>query len=115
VSKYRPGKTDLGGSIEGITFVEGLADGTSILNRFLQIVNTTSANVSTLNLVDTSAYYIKAFLQKDNSAGETVVYLAGQIELYGYNLGAAMSDAQSFTSSIKFIGNDPMVYTKKMA
>ena len=64
--KYRIGKKDVSGSIEGITFVDSLADGSSLANRFFPIVNyngTTGA--STRHDVETSDLYIKAYLQKD--------------------------------------------------
>lgn len=112
VHKYRRGKVDISGSVEGITFVSSLADGTSLANRFLRIMNTSGTNVSTLNEVDNGEFYIKAYLQKDDTAGETVVYLAGQVEFTSYNLGAAVADAQSFTANVRFSGNDPMIYTK---
>ena len=62
--------------------------------------------------VDNGEFYIKAYLQKDDTAGETIVYLAGQVEFTSYNLGAAVADAQSFTANVRFSGNDPMIYTK---
>ena len=112
VKKYRKAKTDMSGSVEGITFISSLADGSSLANRFLRIINTSGTNVSTINEIDNGEFYIKAYLQKDDAAGETVVYLAGQVEFTSYNLGAAVADAQSFTANVRFSGNDPMLYTK---
>ena len=115
VKKYRKGKTDMSGSVEGITFVSSLADGTSLANRFLRIANTSSINATTLHEVNQEEFYIKAYLQKDDATGETVVYLGGQVEFLSYNLGAAVADAQSFTANVRFTGNDPMIYTKAIA
>ena len=73
----------------------------------------TAGNVSTLSTVDNSSFYIQAYLQDDTTtAGETHAFLFGQVELFGYNLGAAIGDAQSYESGVRFNGNDPIVYFK---
>lgn len=110
--KYRVGKKDVSGSMEGITFVSGLADGSSLANRFFKIVNYDGAGGSTLNEVDTGDLFVKAYLQKDDSEGETLVYLLAQVQLTSYNLGAAVADAQSFTANVRLIGNDAVIFTE---
>jgi hypothetical protein len=110
--KYRVGKKDVSGSIEGITFVTGLANGTSLANRFFKIVNYDGEGGSTLNEVNTGDLYVKAFLQKDDSEGEILAYLLAQVQLTSYNLGAAVADAQSFTANIRLIGNDAVIFTE---
>lgn len=111
--KYRIGKKDVSGSIEGITFVTSLANGTSLANRFFPITNyngTTGA--STRHEVETSDLFIKAYLQKDDSEGETLVYALAQIQITSYNLGAAVADAQSFTANVRLIGKDMELFTE---
>lgn len=111
--KYRIGKKDVSGSIEGITFVTSLADGTSLANYFFPIVNyngTTGA--STRHEVNTGTLYIKAYLQKDDTVGETLVYALAQVNITSYNLGAAVADAQSFTANLRLIGNDMEIFTE---
>lgn len=112
--KYRTGKKDVSGSIEGITFVTSLANGTSLANRFFKIVNYDGAGSSTLNPVNTDDLYIKAYLQKDDSEGETLVYMLAQVQLTSYNLGASVADAQSFTANVRLIGNDAVIFTEKV-
>ena len=112
--KYRIGKKDISGSIEGITFVSSLANGTSIANRFFKIVNYDGEGNSTLNPVNTDELFIKAYLQKDGSEGETLVYMLAQIQLTSYNLGASVADAQSFTANVRLIGNDAVIFTEKV-
>jgi len=112
--KYRIGKKDISGSIEGITFVTSLANGTSIANRFFKIVNYDGEGNSTLNPVNTDELFIKAYLQKDGSEGETLVYMLAQIQLTSYNLGASVADAQSFTANVRLIGNDAVIFTEKV-
>jgi hypothetical protein len=38
--------------------------------------------------------------------------MIAQVEFYGYNLGAAIGDAQNWESGIRLIGPDPIVYFK---
>jgi len=114
--KYRIGKKDVSGSIEGITFVTSLANGTSLANRFFPLVNyngTTGA--STRHEVETGDLFIKAYLQKDDSKGETLVYALAQIQITSYNLGAAVADAQSFTANVRLIGRDMELFTETVS
>lgn len=112
VKKYRKGKTDMTGTIEGITFVSEIRKAGSILNRFLRVVTGDTAGNDTpvLNQVDGSDFYIRGLLQDDDAIGESLVFVVGQVELYGYNLGAAAGDAQTWSSEARFIGADPIVY-----
>lgn len=112
VKKYRKGKTDMSGSIEGITFVSEIKKAGSVLNRFLRVVTGDSvANAAAvMHEVDGSDYFIQALLQDYDAIGETVVFLFGQVELLSYNLGAAVGDAQNYTANVRFIGADPIVY-----
>jgi hypothetical protein len=111
VTKYRKGKTDMSGTIKGINMVSVMKTAGSVLNRFLRIVNLTTSHVGTLSEVDGSEIIGVFYLQKDaTTAGETEAYMVAQIELFGYNLGAAVANAQTFDSGIRIIGNDPIVY-----
>lgn len=112
--KYRIGKKDVSGSIEGITFVTSLANGTSLANRFFKIVNVDDDSASTLHPVATGDLFVKAYLQKDDSEGETQVYLLAQIQVTSYNLGASVADAQSFTANVRLIGNDAVIFTEEV-
>jgi len=116
VKKYRAGKADLSGTVNGINFISEMKKPNSIANRFFKTVSATAANVSTLSLVDGSALYGQFFIQDDTTtSGETQAFLFGQIELFGYNLGAAIGDAQSWSSGLRFNGNDPIMYFKDNA
>lgn len=110
--KYRVGKKDISGSIEGITFVTSLANGSSLANRFFKIVNFDDKYDGKVNDVNTGDLYVKAYLQKDNSEGETLVYLLAQVQLTSYNLGASVADAQSFTANVRLIGRDAIIMTE---
>ena len=108
---YRAAKSDVTGTIEGITFVDKLADGSAVANRFLRIANIAANGSITLNKVDNSDLFIKGFLQKDDADGETQVWVSAQVELLGYDFGAATSDAQAWSSDARLL-TDMLLYTK---
>ena len=111
VKKFRKGKTDMSGSVKGINTVSIMKTAGSALNRFLRIVNLGATYSGTLSTVDGSDLIGVFYLQKDaTTVGETEAYMVAQIELFGYNLGAAVANAQSWDSSIRIIGADPIVY-----
>jgi hypothetical protein len=111
--KYRKGKNDVSGTVEGINFISEMSKAGSFLNRFLRTASATTANVvTTLNAQTTSDLYGVFYLNDDTTTGEIQTFMVAQIEFYGYSLGAAIGDAQSWSSSIRLIGADPIVYFK---
>ena len=113
IKKYRPGKTDLSGTVEGINFISEMNKDGAIVNRFMRVVSATANNTATLRTVDESALYGMFYIQDDAvTAGETHAFMFAQIELYGYNLGASVGDAQNWSSGMRVIGADPILYFK---
>lgn len=112
VKKYRRGKTDLSGSVSGINFVSEMKKAGSIANRFLRTVTVTSGfGNATMNLVDGDQLVGVFYLQKDTTTpAETTAILVAEIELFGYNLGAAVADAQTWESGMRVIGPDPILF-----
>lgn len=114
VKVYRAGKADVTGTIEGITFVDALANGTSLANQFVRIVSIGSTGTQTFYDIDGSSFYVKCFLQKDDTSGESQVWLAAQVTLLGYGFGAAEGDAQSWSSDVRML-SDPILFVKAIA
>lgn len=111
--KYRKGKNDVSGTVEGINFISEMKVAGSFLNRFLRTASATSANVvTTLNSVVATDLFGVFYLNDDTTTGETQTFMVAQIEFFGYSLGAAIGDAQSWSSGIRLIGSDPIVYFK---
>lgn len=116
IKKYRPGKTDLSGTVRGINFISEMNKANSIMSRFIKSASATAGNVSTFRALDSTDLYGQFYIQDDTTtSGETQAFLFGQIELYGYNLGAAIGDAQAWESGLRFIGADPIMYFKANA
>ena len=111
--KYRKGKNDVSGTVEGINFISEMKVAGSFLNRFLRTASATSANVvTTLNSVVATDLFGVFYLNDDTTTGETQTFMVAQIEFFGYSLGAAIGDAQSWSSGVRLIGSDPIVYFK---
>ena len=111
--KYRKGKNDVSGTVEGINFISEMKVAGSFLNRFLRTASATSANVvTTLNSVVATDLFGVFYLNDDTTTGETQTFMVAQIEFFGYSLGAAIGDAQSWSSGVCLIGSDPIVYFK---
>lgn len=114
VKKYRKGKTDVSGTITGIMTTDDLKTAGSITNRFFKVITVTSGVALTnadIHGIDKSDYFIKAYLNDSDISGDTQAFLLAQIELLGSNLGAEMGSAQEWSSDIRMVGNDPVLYT----
>ena len=113
IKKYRGGKTDMSGTVEGINFISEMNKSGSVANRFVRVVSATADNTATLHTVDGSPLYGQFYIQDDTTtSGETSAFLFGQIELYGWSAGASVGDAQSWSSGVRMSGNDPILYFK---
>jgi hypothetical protein len=113
VKKYRRGKTDMSGTVEGINIISEMEKVGSFINRFMRTVNATAGNVSTLNEIDGDPLFCQFYVQKDvTTPTETQAFLFAQVDLYGTSLGASVADAQSWSSNVRIIGNDPILYFK---
>lgn len=115
VKKYRVGKADMSGEITGINSITDFRTAGGFINRFLRTVDTTSTYTNTLNALVNTPLYIKAYLNDSTASGEYQAYLLGQVNIGSFNLGAAIADAQSYTASIRFVGNDPILITEANA
>jgi len=79
----------------------------------MRVVTATAANVATLNVLSGADLYCQFMIQKDSTtSGETQAFIFSQIDLYGTTLGAAIGDVQSWSSGVRVIGNDPILYFK---
>lgn len=107
VKRYRAGKTDMSGSIEGITTL-GTTDAAGyVLNNFIRTIRQASAGTVTVSEIDESPLYIKGVIQKNTVSGESEAFLWAKINILSTRLGAGGEDAQSFTSNFRVAPGDP--------
>lgn len=117
VKRYRGGKVDMTGSMEGITTTDVTdADGW-VLNNFLRIISQAAAGTVTVNEIDDADIYIKGRLDKTETSGEKETFLWARVNILGTSLGASGEDAQSFTGSFRVApGNpSPTYYIREIA
>jgi hypothetical protein len=109
VRRYRTGKIDMTGSMEGITTLGETDSAGWVINNFMKVVSQSSAGATSVTVteVDDSPIYIKGVLQKDTSGGEKEAFFWAKINLLGSSLGASGEDAQSFSSSFRIAPGDP--------
>lgn len=114
VKKYRKGKVDIDGTITGIDTTDQLKTAGSIHNRFIKVVNLTSGIApveADIFPIDSSDYFIKAYLNDDTLIGNTQVFILAQIDPLGTKWGASIGDAQEWSADFKLINIDPVMYT----
>lgn len=107
--KYRAGKGDATGSIAFQVMISEMKKD-SLYNKFFKIINIAKNGKQTISEIFSKPLFIKGYLQKQGN-GETQVFLLAQIELFGISLGADMGAAQEYTSNIRLIGQDPVLFT----
>jgi hypothetical protein len=117
VRRYRTGKVDMTGSMEGITTLGETDAAGWVLNNFIKVISQSSAGVVTKSPIDDNPIYIKGVLQKDITNGEKEAFFWARINLLGSSLGASGEDAQNFSSSFRIApGNpDPTYYVREIA
>ena len=107
VKRYRAGKTDMTGSLEGITTLGQTDAAGGVINSFIRIVQQAAAGTVAVNEVDDSPLYIKGVIQKDDSPDEKEAFVWARVILLGTSLGASGEDAQSFSSNFRIAPGEP--------
>ena len=107
VRRYRTGKIDMTGSLEGITTIGKTDSSGWVINNFMPVIEQASAGTVTVSSIDDSPIFIKGVLQKDTDSGEKEAFFWAKINLLGASLGASGEDAQSFSSSFRIAPGDP--------
>ena len=92
---YRMGKADASGTMNAITVVSN----NTIQNRFMDIMDVSSAGAFTMTRLTDDALYFIGFLNDEETSADTMVAIVGKIEIESGSLGAADGSAQEFSSS----------------
>jgi len=110
VKKYRPGKRDATGTMNMI-FTLGVTDRPGgLVDQMVKTVRKKD-NTVTVTEVESEPLYFVGYARKTSVPGETEDFIFGQIHLYGISFGGQSSQAQSFDSSFRFTGIDPVFYS----
>lgn len=117
VKRYRAGKTDMTGSMEGLTTLGETDAAGYIINNFIKVISQASAGTVVVSEADGSAIYIKGVIQKSTASGEKEAFIWAKVNILSSSLGASGEDAQSFTSNFRIAPGDPepTLYVREVA
>jgi hypothetical protein len=107
VKRYRAGKTDMTGSLEGITEIGVTTAAGYVLNNFIRVIEQATDGSVTVNEIDDSPIYLKGVVQKSTAAGEKEAFIWTKVSILSTSLGAGGEDAQSFSGNFRIAPGDP--------
>jgi len=114
VMKYRKGKADSEGTIEGLNTLGVTGEPGALLNQFVKVVQKSATGI-VVSDVNSHPIYIKGLIRQTDKAATTMAYIFGQIELFGIDLGAKGGEGQAYSSKFRWTGNDPVYYEEDIA
>ncbi|MDR0302338.1 MAG: hypothetical protein LBI04_08530 [Treponema sp.] len=108
--KFRPGKRDANGTMNMI-FTLGVTDRAGgLVDQMMKTVRKTDSAITVKDVAGKPLYFA-GYVRKTNVPGETEAFVFGQIHLYNISFGGQSGQAQSFDSSFKLTGIDPIFYS----
>lgn len=107
VKRYRAGKTDMTGSLEGITEIGVTTAEGYIINNFIRVIEQAADGTVTVSEVDDSPIYLKGVVQKSTVSGEKEAFIWAKVSILSTSLGAGGEDAQSFSGNFRVAPGDP--------
>lgn len=112
--KYRLGKKDASGTVNSIMTLGVSDEPDGMIGRSMKLfrrdMSSGSAKITVSEEANKSLYFI-GWLRKTETPGETQAFVFGQIYLYNVNLGGSTGNAQSYDSSMRLTGIDPIFYS----
>jgi hypothetical protein len=107
VKRYRAGKTDMTGSLEGITDLGITTAAGYIINNFIRVIEQAADGAVTVNSIDDSPIYLKGVIQKSTASGEKEAFIWAKVSILSTSLGAGGEDSQSFSGNFRIAPGDP--------
>lgn len=106
VRRYRAGKVDMNGSLEGITTLGETDREGWVLNNFIRVVKQDGSNVD-VSEVNDQPIYMKGYINKSVNGNTREAFVWARINLLSTSLGASGEDSQSFSSNFRVAPGDP--------
>ena len=101
IKKYRAGKPDMSGTINGI-FTAGISDDPDgDLRQFIDVVKQDGGD-SYDKFTQEASIGLGFFYVNNNTAIADIMFVVAPYELYGYSLGGEIGSPQSFSSGFRF-------------
>ena len=112
--KYRLGKKDASGTVNSIMTlgVSDEADGmiAKTIKTFRRKISGQTTTVTITDVANEPVYFL-GYVNKTDVPGETEAFIFGQVYLFNVKLGGSTGNAQSFDSSMRLTGQDPVFYS----
>lgn len=108
--KYRYGKKDASGTLNSI-FTIGVTDkATGLVGQTMKLFKKIG-NTITVTIPNDQNLYFLGYVRKTETGGETEDFVFGQITMSNITLGGQSGSAQSYDSSFRLTGVDPVFYS----
>jgi len=112
--KYRLGKKDASGTVNSIMTlgVSDEADGmiAKTIKTFRRKISGANTTITITDVANEPVYFL-GYVNKTDVPGETEAFIFGQVYLFNVKLGGSTGNAQSFDSSMRLTGQDPVFYS----
>lgn len=112
--KYRLCKKDATGTVNSILTlgVSDQSDGmiAKTMKTFRRVINERQTTITVTEIGNDPVYFL-GYVNKTDVPGETEAFVFGQVYLYNITLGGSTGNAQSYDSSMRLTGNDPVFYS----
>lgn len=112
--KYRLGKKDASGTVTSIMTLGVSDEPDGMVGRSMKLFRREIKDgVTTVTISDSAneSLYFLGWLNMTDIPGETQAFVFGQVYLYNVTLGGQTESAQSYDSSMRLTGIDPVFYS----
>lgn len=104
IKTYRTGRTDVSGTLTGITSANDLR----YLNPFLDVLEVAEDGTFTMSSQTDGVMYMLGFLNKEDVVGGKKIAVMGKIQLENGSISVADASAQEFSSSFSPVSGSKM-------
>ena len=109
--KYRLGKKEANGTVNSIMTL-GISDEPGgIVAKTMKLFRRDTNGTVTVTELENEPVYFLGYVRKTDTPGETEAFVFAQVYLYNMNLGGQTGNAQSYDSSMRMTGMDPVFYS----
>lgn len=109
--KYRLGKKEATGTVNSIMTLGVSDEPAGIVAKTMKLFRRDSQGNVTVSELENTPVFFLGYVRKTSTPGETEAFVFAQVYLYNMNLGGSTGNAQSYDSSMRMTGMDPVFYS----
>ncbi len=109
--KYRLGKKEATGTVNSIMTLGVSDESAGIVAKTMKLFRRDSEGNVTVSELENTPVFFLGYVRKTSTPGETEAFVFAQVYLYNMNLGGSTGNAQSYDSSMRMTGMDPVFYS----